>query len=80
MTLAKKRVEKKQDRIGRRAIFWKPCAVNPVFAALSLLALSTEIESRGEILTNIGAQSFPPVSVNDFLPPRKIAESLDLPG
>ena len=75
-----KRVEKKRDRINRRVFIWIPCAVIPVFAGLILLALSTVNETRGKILSSIGAEGFPPASPNDFLPLLKIARSLGLPG
>lgn len=75
-----KRVEKKKDRISRGANFWIPSAETPLFVGPILLALSPRNETHGEIPANIGAESFPPAGVNDFLPPGKIAGSLVLPG
>lgn len=80
MTHAKKRVEMQKDRIGRKVEFRVSCAAIPVFTGPIPLALTTETGIRGKILTGSGEKSVPPAGASNFLPLRKTAQSVDLPG
>lgn len=80
MTHAKKPVEMQKDRTGRKARFRISWAEIPVFTGPVPLALSTETGIRGKILTGSGEKSVPPAGASDFLPLRKTAQSMALPG